>query len=377
MERRGAATAVEVKASKELFKEIINAGLCSLCGGCSGSCPYLVSYKGRVILMDNCNLADGQCHEYCWRTYSDLDALNQKVFGVPYGESEMGVFKEVFLARSKDADIRKKAQDGGTVTTLLTVALAEKMIDAVVETKLDADKRPHGFLARSKKEILECAGASYEPSPVLETLNHLPKDSTDKLGFVGVPCQVSCLRKMQLNPPRNRVNVDNVKLVIGLFCGWTLAQGFHEFMKEHFDLSNAIKFDVPHSPFHTYDVYTESGKQSVELEDIRSYINTACSYCFDMTAEFADISVGSGRTAFKGWNTVVVRNKTGAKLVEKAKAKGALETQAIPEESITNLKRASLGKKKRTLENLIALSGSKKDLGYLDVSQDFITRFLS
>ncbi|MDP3878902.1 MAG: Coenzyme F420 hydrogenase/dehydrogenase, beta subunit C-terminal domain [Dehalococcoidales bacterium] len=377
MERRNTTAMNGAKASRELFKEVIELELCPQCGGCTGGCPYLVPYKGRIVLMDACNLNDGQCYEYCPRTHTDLEAINQKVFGVPYGASEIGVFKDIFLAHSADAQIHEKGQDGGTVTTLLSVALDEGMLDAVVETKLDADKRPHGFLARNKQDLLDCAGVSYEPSPVLETLNRLPKNSAEKLGMVGVPCQIACLRKMQLDPPRNRVDVNNVKLAIGLFCGWTLAHGFHEFMHEHFDLAQATKFDVPHHPAHTYDVYTDSGIQSVEIDDIGPYINHACSYCFDMTAEFSDISVGSGRAAFKGWNTVVVRSQAGAELVEKAKAKGALVTQPIPEDSVINLKRASLNKKKRTISNLTAMSGDKDDLGYLEVSQEFITRFLA
>ncbi len=376
MERRNEATAVGVKASKELFKEVIDQGLCPLCGGCSGGCPYIVPYKGRMVLLDTCALDDGQCYQYCPRTYTDFNALSQQIFGVPYGEDEIGVVKEIFLARSTDAEIHQKGQDGGVVTALLSLALDEGMIDAVVETKIGDDKRPRGFLARNRKDLLECSGVSYEPSPVLETLNHLPQDSTDKLGIVGVPCQVACVRKMQLNPPTHRVNIDNVKLVIGLFCGWTLSHGFHEFMEEHFDLAKATKFDVPHHPATTYDVYTDSGIQSVEIEDIGQYINHACGYCLDMTAQFADISVGSGRAAFKGWSTVVVRSEAAAELIAKAKAKGTLETQPIPEDSVTNLKRASMNKKKRALNSLIEIIGEKKDLLYVDLSQGVVDNIL-
>ncbi len=53
---------VEVKGSKELVEEVINAGLCTLCGACTGSCPYMVSYNGRIVQMDNCALDEGQCY---------------------------------------------------------------------------------------------------------------------------------------------------------------------------------------------------------------------------------------------------------------------------------------------------------------------------
>jgi Coenzyme F420-reducing hydrogenase, beta subunit len=210
---------------------------------------------------------------------------------------------------------------------------------------------------------------SYEPSPVIEIFNHLPRESTEKLGFVGLPCHVACVSKMKVSPPTDRMNMENVKLVIGLFCGWTLAQGFHHFLEGRFTLSEAIKFDIPHHPAHSFDVYTSSEKESVDLDEISPYINKACGYCFDMTAEFADISVGSGRAMFKGWNTVIVRTKAGAEILDIAKGHNAIEIQAIPDESLTNLKRASLNKRKGALKNIISMTGGIDDLLYLGISQ--------
>jgi len=192
-----------------------------------------------------------------------------------------------------------------------------------------------------------------------------------------LPCHVASVSKMKAYPPENRINIDNVKLVIGLFCGWELSGGFHQFLEENFDLPQVVKFDIPHHPAHTFDMYyTKSDKKSVELEDIGQYISEACSYCWDMTAEFADISVGSGRAKFKGWNTVVIRTKAGAELMDIARKKGAIETQPIPVESVENLKRASLNKKKRALSNIIARTGDKKNLLYLGISPGLAEKLL-
>lgn len=363
--------------SKKLYDEVIDNGLCTLCGGCTGFCPYLVVHDGRVVRVHQCDLDEGQCYQYCPRTPTDMDAVSRAIFGAPYGEGEIGIAREVFLARSTDQEIHQKAQDGGIVTTLLSTALTEGMIDGAVETKLDGEKIPHGVIARNRQELLECAGVSYEPSPVLEAFNRLPGQSTEKLGLVGLPCHVTCLSKMKLSPPAHRAAIEKVKLVIGLFCGWTLSNGFHRFLKERFDLTRTIKFDIPHHPAHSFDLYTESEIQSVDLDELRPFINTACSYCIDMTAEFADISVGSGRALFKGWNTVIVRTKAGAELVEIAKKRSAMEIQPIPDESLTNLKRASLNKKRNALHRIIAGTGSREDLGYLGISDSLAGKLLS
>lgn len=376
------STTLMTKASQKLYDEVIMNGLCTLCGACIGGCPYFKINRRRGVVrrIDVCDRDEGQCYQYCPRTDTDIDAIYQKIFGVGYDGDTVGVgvIKDAFLARTTDPDIRKKAQDGGSVTTLLWVAMQEGIVDAVVETKMSEDKSPSGFVARNKKELLACAGNSYESCAVLEALNRIPQDSQEKLAVVGLPCQVASVAKMRAEPPQNRVNIDNVKLVVGLFCGWTLSPGsFHEFLTQNYDLSQVVKFDIPHHPGHTFDLYTKSGdKQEIELEDIREFINESCNYCCDMTAQFADVSVGSGRAAFRGWNTVIVRTEVGTKLTEAAKKRGLLETQPVPTESLTHLKKASLNKMRKNIQNLSKLTGSEKDLGYLKIRSEILEKIL-
>jgi coenzyme F420 hydrogenase subunit beta len=299
-----------------------------------------------------------------------MDAIYQRVFGIPYDADKVGigVVRDVFLARSTDANILEKGQDGGVVTTLLWAAIQEGIIGGAVETKMSDDKSPRGFLARTKEELLQCAGNSYEPSASLEVLNHIPEDSNEKVAVVGLSCQVTAVSNMKTYPAKNGLNIDNVKLVIGLFCGWSLSPGaFHQFLQENFDLSQVVKFDIPHHPAHTFDVYTTSGKKSIELDEIAEFINPACSYCCDMTAQFADISVGSGRAMFKGWNTVIIRTGAGADLVEAAKKKGMLEIQPLPEENLAHLRKAALIKLRKAIKKITEQTGSEQDLGYLKV----------
>ena len=375
-------TTLTKKASQKLFEEVISSGLCTLCGACVGACPYFKfnPRRGKIRRIDICDREEGQCYLYCPRTYTDIDAIYRHIFGVPYDENVLGVgvIKDIFLARTTDQDIKKKAQDGGSVTTLLWTAMQEGMVDAVVETKMSEDKVAGGFIARSKEDLLSCAGNSYESSASIEALNKIPPESEEKLALVGLPCQVAAVAKMKVEPPRNRFNIENLKLVVGLFCGWSLSPGsFHEFLTQRYDLSQVTKFDIPHHPAHTFDLYMKSGKkEEIELEDIRQFINEACSYCCDMTSQFADISVGSGRAMFRGWNTVIVRTDMGAKVVELAKKKGNLETQPIPPENLTHLKRASLNKMKNNIQNLMKLSGSKEDLRYLGIKSEIVEKIL-
>src|SRR4030043_38440 len=370
--------ATESKGCKELFNEVIDAGLCTLCGACTGSCPYLVYYKGRIAHLDNCTrMNEAQCYDYCPRTYIDMNAISQKIFGTQYGDSEIGNAEEVLIARSTETSITEKAQDWGVVTTLLSLALDEGLIEGALLTKTSDDKAPSPFLAQAVDDILQCAGSSYMACPVLERYNQIPKDNGDKLGIVAMPCQVLAVAKMKANPPENRVNIGNVRLVIGLFCTWALSpHNFYQFLKENLDLSKVKKLDIPPPPANRFDVYTASGKTSFPLEQIRKHTMLACSHCLDMTSEFADISVGSVEGT-EGWNTVIVRTDAGADLMQRAKRKGKLQIDKLPESNLEHLKKAAWLKKKRALNEIVKRSGDKNNLLYLGLSPQLTKELLA
>ena len=369
---------MESKGPKELFKEVIDQGLCTRCGACINGCPLITTYEGRIVLLDNCTVTGGQCYTFCPRTYTDVDAVSEKILGLPFSSDDVGVALDICMTRSTDKEIGLKGQDGGTVTTLLTLALEEEIIDAIVSTRMNENKLPGGFVARSKEELLQCAGVSYSASYAIGAYNNIPKESNEKIGIVGLGCQVEALAKMKTSQPQNRANIDNVKLTLGLFCGWALVPDtFHRYLKENYDLSEIVKFNIPHHPFDTFDVYTQTGKKSVPLDEIRKYINPACQYCWDMTAEFADISIGAAGSAFPGWNTMIVRTKMGAELMEVAKSKGVLEVQPLPDKRLSHLKASALKRKKTAFKNIVERTGNKEDLLYLrGLSADMVERLL-
>ena len=91
---------------------------------------------------------------------------------------------------------------------------------------------------------------------------------------------------------------------------------------------------------------------SVDLDEVTPLVRPACKACDDMTAEFADISVGSGRSADgwdvdKGWNELVVRSEKGEKLLQLAREKGVLEFKELPDGAVEKLKRAAAGKRSK------------------------------
>jgi len=108
----------------------------------------------------------------------------------------------------------------------------------------------------------------------------------------------------------------------------------------------------------------------VPLGEVESCIRSACRYCLDSTGEFADVSVGAarygmGERQMSGWNQVLVRSRRGEELIGLACEKGVLEICDAPDGALDELKKAAVEKKRRGLENIVAKSGSGKNLLYL------------
>jgi coenzyme F420 hydrogenase subunit beta len=363
------------KGLKALEEKVLGQGLCAACGACLSLCPYLRSWKGKVVKLDDCNLEEGRCFAYCPRTEVDLDKVYDKIFGKRYEEIEMGPFRKIMMARAKDSLWRKKAQTGGVVSALMDFALREKMIQAAVLTPRDGDLLPRGKIIKGRKEILGCAGSSYVSGPTLEALNKGPWKGGERIGIVGLPCQVLSLARMKTSALEKRTPIDRVDLVIGLFCTWAFDyKPFMAFLHGRVGGSAIKKLDITPPPERILEVTGDGQLHRIPVDEIRPFIRPSCKICLDMTAELSDISVGTVEGK-KSWNTVIVRTEIGEKLLIEAKKAGVIETRALPEDNLNHLKEASLLKKRRALDVLKEKGGIEK--GYFTLSANLIKRILS
>jgi coenzyme F420 hydrogenase subunit beta len=332
-------------ASLRLRTDVIDRGLCSLCGGCASGCPYIGEHNGRIVQLDSCPLSEGSCYRNCPRTLTNLDELSRSVFGEPFSPEDIGIVRGAYLARATNPEIRSAASGGGVVQALLQTALSESDIDAVIGTVLMSERSqgtlprnlaavlggadtPAPTLATSPDDVLRITTAPHHTSRVLAGFNSIPGTSEARLGMACLPCQVASMRKRLGHPADNRADAANVRLLIAEFC---------------------------------------AAKRWLEPGEDRQSANKACSYCWDLTGELADISVGAAR-GHQDWNTVFVRTAAGQRAFEAACKSGAMECQPLPADNMAQEKKASRDKKRRALKNLTTLSGSKDRLSYLGAS---------
>jgi coenzyme F420 hydrogenase subunit beta len=363
----------KILGQKELKEKVLDTGLCTDCGACVNLCPYAASYRDHTIFMDPCNREEGRCYAFCPRTPTDLQALRESLFDREDWTPEVGPLKGFYMTRAADEQVRNSAQHGGTVTALISLALGEGLIDAAVIAEDTGNFLPEGVAVQDVWSARRRGKSKFVVSPNVAAFHKIAKGGPEKLGVVATPCQALALAKMRLKPiPAKDSNIGKLKLVIGLFCGWALSwRELRNLLRRKIGEDAIMGLDIPPSKHHSMEVHTGKGVIEISLDEVMPAVRKACQYCFDMTAEFSDISVGSARCpegweVARGWNQVIVRTQTGRELLELARSRRVLEFRDMPDENLARLKKASMNKKRAAVKSLADKSGNPKDLLYLD-----------
>lgn len=348
---------LKVKIWGHLFTEVVRADKCSFCGACIGVCPVkaIDEKDEKPSIVGRC-IGCGFCYAQCPHTSFDYQNVASKIFTSSFKHESLGYLKGVYAARATDNEILKYAQDGGVASTIMIYALESGIIDCAVLSGLDSSEpfKPKPKVAFNRKDVLECAGSKYTASPNLKALaDAVDEFEVGKIGFIGVGCQVTGLRKMQYHYYGALKYGLPVKLVLGLFCSKTFYYSslFKDYLVgKGIDLKRITKTDISGGRF-----TVKSGDEilfSTSLKDIEGYGRKSCDYCGDFTAELADISLGSLDSP-KGWTTVIVRSDFGEKIFRECIEKGLLEFKQLNVDDLKITVRIAVNKKK----NVTALVG--------------------
>ncbi len=362
-----------IMGQKELTAQVRDAGLCTGCGACVNLCPYQVFYHDRTIILNSCDITSGRCYAFCPRTPVDLEAMRRRFFEESDFTPEIGPVKAFYIVRAADAELRRQAQHGGTVSALMSLALQDGLIDAAVVAEGRERFMHEGATVHQSEELRKHTKSKFIVSPTIAEFNHAARSQAEKIGVVATPCQTFALAKMRFKPELTSGDnpIDKLKLVIGLFCGFTLSWAtLIDLLQTRTGLNEITGMEVPPGEG-VLEVFTANGVLRFPMEEVETLVREACRYCIDTTAEYADLSVGSARFSenweeTRSWNQVIVRTRTGLELMERARESGMLEFRDVPAWSLKTLKEAAVKKKKAAVKNLVEKSGSADDLLYLD-----------
>ena len=351
--------------------QVMAQGLCTGCAACVGLCPYQKFYRDQTAIIHECDRTWGRCSAYCPRGQVDLNILRKALFDPNDITSELGAVKGLYMTRAKDPRLRSHAQHGGTVSALVALALKQGLIDTAVLAEGKDDHSSESVAVSDPDQVASFSGSKFSVAPTVAKFNELSQGDPSKIGVVATPCQALALARMRVRPqPGDEERVKNLELVIGLFCGWALSlKKLTRLIEDKVGQTPVQGMDIPPSKHRVMEIKTENGTMEIPIDEVLQCLRESCRYCYDLTCEFADISVGSARSpegwaVDRGWNQVLVRTDKGRELLDLARAEDILEFKEVPPDNLDKLKAASLGKKNTCMLELEQVSGSKADLIY-------------
>ncbi len=303
----------EKKHKKKYFgnlkAEVIDAGLCCHCAACAAICPVDGITAGDAPIdfpdwIKEC-VDCGACIKVCPRwDYTP--------------NSGLGDYKEIVAARSK----RFVGQDGAMVTEITASALEMGIIERAIFVARDSNWRTKIVTIKTPEQLFDTkiTGTKYCYADVLPALKEAVLKS-EAVGFVGTPCMVSAVRKMQ----KAFKKFERVKLAIGLFCTENFYHhDLYNFLleKANADLRNAVKTDIKKGKFIVE--MKDGSKVRIPVKEFEEIIPSGCKVCQDFSAVDSDVSVGSVGSA-NGFSTVMVRTDVAKEILDYIREKDYAE----------------------------------------------------
>ena len=337
----------KVSFEESLEKNVVAAGKCVGCGTCIVVCPFncLEYIEEKPSVVKECKVC-GICAQICPQYELSWSKAENFVFGRERkAEEDFGVYRRFVVAQAKDNKTLEVSQDGGVVTALLLFALENGLIDSAVVSGINREKPfyPTPKLVTTTREILKCAGTKYSCSPNILALSDGIKEKKANIAFVGTPCQIHAIRKMQMSGLKKYTAP--LRFSIGLMCSecftyeGLMEQYIHETLG--LNLNDIKKMNIKGKML----VTTGSGVHAISLADVKQYARKSCRFCDDFSSELADLSAGG--LGLNGWTFVVIRTEKGEEIFEAADKAGILKTRPVE-------------KNEFALSLLVKLSGKKR-----------------
>lgn len=308
--------------------------LCISCGICKGACPYgaidLVWDSGLYVSRvdkEKC-VNCGICMEVCpgrGLAYSSIWKKNGSIPQNPY----VGVFKEAFVAQSKNKDILREATSGGVVTTLIKFLLDEHIYDvAFLPSEQCSGNLISTTCCKETGNIYKSCKSRYVPIEQSQAVKYMLAHRNEKIILVGTSCFIQGIVKLIERYTLKRENY----LLIGLFCdrnmNYNVFHYFSDFARKYGKLERLVFRSKEYGGWPGNICLEMSDGTKKEIDSLeRIWVKDffqleGCFYCLDKLNQFADISVGDNYTKEydegEGTSSVIVRTCIGNSVWKKA-----------------------------------------------------------
>lgn len=333
------------------MKNVSDVAIKRLCIGC-GAC-YAVCPENKITLVDviddgirpmvspegcgECDLCLQACpgiNTSIGNAVSDALAITAPV------DKRWGSSLEIWEGYAADPEIRFKGSSGGLCTALslfcLEAGLAQQVLH--IDREPETPWRNVTVNSATKDALVSRTGSRYAPASPCEGLRDWGEIETKSV-FVGKPCDVCGLRLVEKIKPDLK---ERTAIAIGFFCAGTPSTRGTLDLLAKYGADTAEISDFRYRGMGWPGMATVTFKESdrppvaVTYKDswgfVQKYRPLRCYLCPDLTAEFADISVGDpwyreiGEHE-AGQSIILIRTEKGKEIFHRAMDSGHVEAR--------------------------------------------------
>lgn len=348
----------------ENIDKVVKGGYCVGCGGCafiSGGAMKVNEYGEYVPDFDPLtpNFDTSQAAKMEFVCPSLNPQYNENVLAETFltdgdkPSTYIGPHRSVYGGYVKEGEYRNNGTSGGFGTWIGAELFKKGLIDGVIHVKEIKRDNPVGPFSKygisdTLEEITKGSRTKYHAIETSEVLNLVKQNPGKKYFFIGLPCMVKSIRRVQLADPDIR---EGIAFTAALVCGhlksinWTLSLAWGAGIKP----DNAVRFkyrtkaeDIPARAY----VFTAYSEDSEIREDSSNVIGgkfnqgalmlQACNFCDDVVGETADVTVGDAwlpqfEIDKDGTNLLIIRNAVIEKIITNAGDLGRVHLEELAE----------------------------------------------
>ena len=288
-------------------------------------------------LCSECGLCDTSYVHYVKEACAFLNQQFDKLETLVHGRSRQlenpdelyfGVHQDMMQARKNDP--LEGAQWTGIVSTIAIEMLESGKVEGVVCVQNSPDDRftPVPVIATTREAILAAKVNKPTLSPNLNILDLVEKSGLKKLLVIGVGCQIQALRAVQ-----DKIGLEKL-YVLGTPCTDNVSrEGLQKFLDTTSRSPSTVVYYEFMQDFNVHFKYEDGSTELVPFfglntKELKDVFAPSCLSCFDYTNALADLVVGYMGAEF-GWQWILVRNETGAEMLE-------MVNQAITTKPVTS-----------------------------------------
>ena len=349
---------------EKLQADILSTGLDTFCGTSVGVSNGTLRYEEKdgelqIVRTEKSDPVPEASYTASPARFCDYPALNRSVFGKLPENWLCGVVEKSFVGHASEESVRRTGASGGVITAILIHLLETKRITGAICLKVGKEKpwKASPVIARTKEEVLTCAGSVYSATPTNTILAELENEA-GPLAYIGLPDQVAAIRKLQ---QMNHPSVKAIKYIFGPYTGTQMSfEAIRSFLRSHGITSEEEITDLQYRagewPGHL-QITLKNGRvlQAEKFHYnylIPFFITDASLQIPDFTNELTDISVGDAwspkyEARRGGYSVILGRSKIGTELLEEMRSQRLLNLEDISLDEALDMHGHMLDFKKR------------------------------